>query len=90
MRADERARIAQIAILRHVGRHPHIVSLHDVLYLEDETIMLTDLVQGGELFDFIVDMVTVARPCLNVVVWGLNRCAEPGLYLGGGRQSPAA
>lgn len=57
----------QIAILRHVGRHPHIVSLHDVLYLENETIMLTDLVQGGELFDFIVDMVTVLF--LLSVVW---------------------
>lgn len=33
------------------------MSLHDVLYLKDETIMLTDLVEGGELFDYIVDMV---------------------------------
>jgi serine/threonine protein kinase len=49
----------QIDILRHLGKHRNIVSLHDVLYLEDETIMLTDLVEGGELFDYIVDMVGV-------------------------------
>ncbi|RLN94626.1 hypothetical protein BBJ28_00012142 [Nothophytophthora sp. Chile5] len=46
----------QIDILRHLGKHQNLVSLHDVLYLKDETIMLTDLVEGGELFDYIVDM----------------------------------
>ncbi|KAF1773210.1 EF-Hand 1, calcium-binding site [Phytophthora cactorum] len=47
---------AEIDILRYLGAHRNIVSLHDVLYLKDETIMLTDLVEGGELFDYIVDM----------------------------------
>lgn len=47
----------QIATLRHLGKHRNIVSLHDVLYAPNETIMFTDLVQGGELFDYIVDMV---------------------------------
>lgn len=51
----------QIATLRHLGKHKHIVSLHDVLYAPNETIMLTDLVQGGELFDYIVDMGSVSE-----------------------------
>ncbi|KAG7393841.1 hypothetical protein PHYPSEUDO_000018 [Phytophthora pseudosyringae] len=52
---------AEIDILRHLGAHRNIVSLHDVLYLKDETIMLTDLVEGGELFDYIVDMGSVSE-----------------------------
>ncbi|CEG44472.1 camk protein kinase [Plasmopara halstedii] len=52
---------AEINILRHLGTHPNIVSLRDVLYLENETIMLTDLVEGGELFDFIVNMGSVSE-----------------------------
>ncbi|KAE9290950.1 hypothetical protein PR003_g25163 [Phytophthora rubi] len=52
---------AEIDILRHLGTHRNIVSLHDVLYLKDETIMLTDLVEGGELFDYIVDMGSVSE-----------------------------
>ncbi|KAF1793297.1 EF-Hand 1, calcium-binding site [Phytophthora cactorum] len=50
-----------IDILRYLGAHRNIVSLHDVLYLKDETIMLTDLVEGGELFDYIVDMGSVSE-----------------------------
>ncbi|KAG3020710.1 hypothetical protein PC121_g425 [Phytophthora cactorum] len=52
---------AEIDILRYLGAHRNIVSLHDVLYLKDETIMLTDLVEGGELFDYIVDMGSVSE-----------------------------
>ncbi|ETK92573.1 CAMK protein kinase [Phytophthora nicotianae] len=52
---------AEIDILRYLGVHRNIVSLHDVLYLKDETIMLTDLVEGGELFDYIVDMGSVSE-----------------------------
>ncbi|POM69230.1 Protein Kinase [Phytophthora palmivora] len=52
---------AEIDILRHLGAHRNIVSLHDVLYLKNETIMLTDLVEGGELFDYIVDMGSVSE-----------------------------
>lgn len=52
---------AEVDILRHLGAHKNIVSLHDVLYLKDETIMLTDLVEGGELFDYIVDMGSVSE-----------------------------
>ncbi|KAL3671482.1 hypothetical protein V7S43_003404 [Phytophthora oleae] len=52
---------AEIDILRHLGTQRNIVSLHDVLYLKDETIMLTDLVEGGELFDYIVDMGSVSE-----------------------------
>ncbi|KAF4031615.1 EF-hand domain pair [Phytophthora infestans] len=51
----------QIDILRYLGVHRNIVSLHDVLYLKDETVMLTDLVEGGELFDYIVDMGSVSE-----------------------------
>ncbi|CAH0475880.1 unnamed protein product [Peronospora belbahrii] len=47
---------AEIDILKHLDAHRNIVSLYDVLYLKDDTIMLTDLVEGGELFDYIVDM----------------------------------
>uniref|UniRef100_K3WGN9 Protein kinase domain-containing protein n=1 Tax=Globisporangium ultimum (strain ATCC 200006 / CBS 805.95 / DAOM BR144) TaxID=431595 RepID=K3WGN9_GLOUD len=50
-----------IDTLRHLGKHPNIVSLHDVLYLKDETIMFMDLVQGGELFDYIVDMGSISE-----------------------------
>lgn len=50
--------LIQIATLRHLGKHQNILSLHDVLFLKNETIMFTDLVQGGELFDYIVDMVS--------------------------------
>lgn len=50
--------ISQISILRHLGQHQNIVSLHDVMFSDKETIMFTDLVQGGELFDYIVDMVS--------------------------------
>eukprot|EP00644_Phytophthora_capsici_P014907 jgi/Phyca11/554820/estExt2_Genewise1Plus.C_PHYCAscaffold_650113 len=52
---------AEIDILRHLGSQRNIVSLHDVLYLKNETIMLTDLVEGGELFDYIVDMGSVSE-----------------------------
>ncbi|TYZ64567.1 hypothetical protein PybrP1_008634 [[Pythium] brassicae (nom. inval.)] len=51
----------EIATLRHLGKHRNIVSLHDVLYAPNETIMFTDLVQGGELFDYIVDMGSVSE-----------------------------
>ncbi|KAG7400853.1 hypothetical protein PHYBOEH_004064 [Phytophthora boehmeriae] len=47
---------AEIDILRHLGSHQNIVSLHEVLRFKNETIMLTDLVKGGELFDYIVDL----------------------------------
>uniref|UniRef100_M4B408 Protein kinase domain-containing protein n=1 Tax=Hyaloperonospora arabidopsidis (strain Emoy2) TaxID=559515 RepID=M4B408_HYAAE len=52
---------AEIDILKLLGTHENIVSLYDVLYLDDETIMLTDLVAGGELFDYIVDMGSVSE-----------------------------
>ncbi|RMX65152.1 hypothetical protein KXD40_003763 [Peronospora effusa] len=52
---------AEIDILKYLGAHRNIVSLHDVLYLKTETIMLTDLVEGGELFDYIVDMGSVSE-----------------------------
>lgn len=58
---------AKISILRHLGQHQNIVSLHDVLFSDKETIMFTDLVQGGELFDYIVDM--VGKQCVNNKKW---------------------
>ncbi|KAJ0407770.1 hypothetical protein ATCC90586_003272 [Pythium insidiosum] len=52
---------AEIETLRHVGKHRNIVSLHDVLSTKNETIMFMDLVEGGELFDYIVDMGSVSE-----------------------------
>ncbi|GLE09805.1 hypothetical protein PINS_up021661 [Pythium insidiosum] len=51
----------EIETLRHVGKHRNIVSLHDVLTTKNETIMFMDLVEGGELFDYIVDMGSVSE-----------------------------
>ena len=59
--------------MKLLGTHENIVSLYDVLDLDDETIMLTEFVAGGELFDYIVDMVedkcdgTVLRNVCNIV-----------------------
>jgi serine/threonine protein kinase len=44
-----------------LGKHRNIVGLHDVLFLKDETIMLMDIVEGGELFDYIVDMGSISE-----------------------------
>lgn len=52
---------AEISTLQRLGKHRNIVSLHDVLFLKDETIMLTDLIEGGELFDYIVDMGSISE-----------------------------
>ncbi|DBA00005.1 TPA: hypothetical protein N0F65_002008 [Lagenidium giganteum] len=51
----------EIDTLRYLGKHSNIVSLHDVLFLKNETIMLMDLVQGGELFDYIVDSGSISE-----------------------------
>ncbi len=49
---------AEVDVLKLLGQHENIVSLRDILYLKEETIMVTDLVEGGELFDYIVEMVS--------------------------------
>jgi serine/threonine protein kinase len=45
--------------MEHLGQHDNIVSLRDVLFLPKETILIIDLIEGGELFDYIVEMVKI-------------------------------
>lgn len=80
----------QISTLRHLGKHRNIVSLHDVLYSPNETIMFTDLVQGGELFDYIVDMVRCLWAYRLHGAVQTNQVRMTGFRVGEGRKSLAA
>jgi serine/threonine protein kinase len=43
----------EVEILRHIS-HPHIVSFHDFLESKHLLFIITEFVQGGELFDYLV------------------------------------
>ncbi|TMW56521.1 hypothetical protein Poli38472_006531 [Pythium oligandrum] len=51
----------EIETMRFLGKHRNIVSLHDVMYSHNETILFTDLVEGGELFDYIFEMGSISE-----------------------------
>jgi len=53
--ADSKYMKREIEIMKLLD-HPHIVQLLDVLYLEQgETVLVMELVRGGELFDYILE-----------------------------------
>ena len=48
----------QVDISRRV-RHPHIVALYDVYDTSDKLYLVMEYIEGGELFDRIVDQVCI-------------------------------
>jgi serine/threonine protein kinase len=46
----------ELEILAACGGHKHILDLHDIFEDQDNFYLLTDLLEGGELFDRICDM----------------------------------
>ncbi|CAI5740315.1 unnamed protein product [Hyaloperonospora brassicae] len=67
---------AEIDVMKLLGTHENIVSLYDVLDLDDETIMLTEFVAGGELFDYIVDMGSVSEKDAAHLLCGVCRALD--------------
>ena len=53
-RTDVDAIRREVAILRKVGSHPHIVALRDVYETEEGWYLVMELVTGGELFERLV------------------------------------
>jgi serine/threonine protein kinase len=47
--------VQEVEILRALKGHPNIVSLYDVYVTPSEVQLAMELVQGGELFDYLVD-----------------------------------
>lgn len=53
-------------------RHPHIVHLEDVYDYPDRIIMVMELMQGGEIFDYVVDKGTLSEEEASVLVRSLT------------------
>mmetsp|Transcript_4118 Transcript_4118/g.4768 ORF Transcript_4118/g.4768 Transcript_4118/m.4768 type:complete len:473 (+) Transcript_4118:374-1792(+) len=45
----------EVQVLRKVGQHPNIVTLYDIFITETELQLVLELLQGGELFDRMVE-----------------------------------
>ncbi|KAK3444054.1 hypothetical protein EUGRSUZ_A00262 [Eucalyptus grandis] len=73
----------EVEIMRHLPRHPNIVSLKEAFEDRDAVYIVMELCEGGELFDRIVarghfterDAVTIARTILEIV----SVCHEHGV-----------
>lgn len=46
----------EVEILFRYGGHPNIMTLHEVFDDGDKAYLVTELLQGGELLDRIIDM----------------------------------
>ena len=62
---------AEIDVLEKAGRHPNVVELYDIFETRDELMLVVELVQGGELFEHLVDngaySETVARHHIRMI-----------------------
>ncbi len=47
--------VNEVNAMMSMGQHPNIVQLHDVFITEDEVQLVMELMQGGELFDRMVE-----------------------------------
>lgn len=45
----------EVEVLRRIGKHPNIVALFDIFITETELQLVLELLQGGELFDRMVE-----------------------------------
>jgi serine/threonine protein kinase len=56
---DSRSFVHEMEAMMHVqelGGHPHLISLHEHFETDDSFILVLDFIQGGELFDHLIDM----------------------------------
>ena len=53
--------IREIAVMQSVGKHPFTLSFHDAFYDNGKYFLVTDLCTGGELYDQIVQKVSLVR-----------------------------
>jgi serine/threonine protein kinase len=42
--------------IQEKGGHPHLISLHEHFESQDSFILIIDFIQGGELFDHLIEM----------------------------------
>lgn len=45
----------EVEVLRRIGKHPNIVTLYDIFITDTELQLVLELLQGGELFDRMVE-----------------------------------
>ena len=50
----------EVEILFRYGGHPNIMTLHEVFDDGDKAYLVTELLQGGELLDRIIDLGSIA------------------------------
>ena len=56
---DSRNFLQEMEAMMHIqdqGGHPHLISLHEHFETDDSFILVLDFIQGGELFDHLIDM----------------------------------
>lgn len=65
----------EILALKQLRRHPNIISLYDVYITEDKLLIVMELMEGGELFDYVVQKGTLteeeASMCVRMVTSAL-------------------
>ena len=74
---DQRKLEREITIMKLI-RHPNVLRLHDVYETEKELFLVLELVEGGELFDYLVRMGRLAEPearrFFHQIIAGLQFC----------------
>ena len=69
----------EIAVMKLV-LHPHVMALYDVYESNEELFMILELVEGGELFDFLVKKGKLGEPeALNFfqqIIMGIDFCHQ--------------
>eukprot|EP00051_Salpingoeca_urceolata_P025350 m.452511 g.452511 ORF g.452511 m.452511 type:complete len:448 (-) comp20325_c5_seq12:18-1361(-) len=73
----------EVKVCLKLGKHRHIVALHAVFEEVEGTLLLLDLVAGGELFDEIVTRTNyslkAASACMQQVLNGIKHCHDRGV-----------
>jgi serine/threonine protein kinase len=71
----------EIAVMKLLD-HPHVLKLYDVFESSDRIFLVTELAQGGELFDYIKDGVLPIQTALKLfaqITMGLLHCHNHGI-----------
>ena len=70
--------IREIAVMQHVGKHPYTLPFQDAFYDNGKYFLIMELCTGGELFDQIVQKVSLVRctvgPCTRTSAGRLPKC----------------
>ncbi|XP_074079282.1 death-associated protein kinase 2-like isoform X1 [Macrotis lagotis] len=51
----------EVEILQQL-QHPHIIQLHDIFICQVQMVLVLELIQGGEFFDFVAEKESMAEP----------------------------